>query len=386
MLQVLFVDDEPRILDSLRAALRSRRRQWAMHFAPGGAEAIALLATQRLDVVVSDLRMPQVDGAEVLRAVQRQQPWAARFVLSGYADLRTTMCAVPFAHRYLSKPCDLPVLVDVIERAGRLRALVMSDAVRSVAGRVATLPSLPENYRLMQAAINDSDASVAGIARVLERDVAMCAKILQLVNSAFFGLPRQISGIEEAVVLLGLDLVRNLALAAEVFRGGGEELAALERHSLAVAGLARQLTPGRPEADDACLAGMLHDLGKLVLLTAWPKEGAEEARTSLATGRPVWQLEQARLGTTHAEVGAYLLGLWGLSPEIVEIVAHHHLPLRAGPARGAALTAVAVADALVHELEGRAVAREVENLIAELAVPPQRLEAWRATASRLLTA
>jgi HD-like signal output (HDOD) protein len=383
MMQVLFVDDEPRVLDGLRVALRPQRNQWQMSFAPGGAEAIALLDGQRFDAVVCDLRMPKVDGARVLREVQQRQPWAARIVLSGFADMETTMRAVPFAHQYLGKPCNVAVLVDHLTRAGQLNSLLNSEAVRTVASRVTALPSLPANYRAMQAAIADSDADAASIARVLERDVAMCAKVLQLVNSAYFGLPRHISSIEDAVVLLGFDLVRNLALAAEVFRGGGEGLAMLEQHSLAVAGLARQLASNREEGDDACLAGMLHDLGKMVLEQAWPGQGAEDERMAVASGRPVCELEFARMGTTHAEVGGFLLGLWGLGSNIVEVVTHHHEPGRVGPRCPGALTAVAVADALVHEAESRAVPAALADFLASLQLPVTKLEDWRARARAL---
>lgn len=383
MISVLFVDDEPNVLDALRVALRPRRKAWRMLFAGSGQEAMKVLDAEHLDVVVSDLRMPGIDGAQVLKAAQERQPWAARVVLSGFADLETTLRAVPFAHQHLSKPCPVDVITDVVERGSQLVSLLNNEAVRAVAGRVTSLPSLPENFAAMQAAIASGDASAASIARVLERDVAMCAKVLQLVNSAYFGVPRPVHSIEEAVVLLGFNLVRNLALAGEVFRGGSAELRELELHSMAVAGLARQLAPNREVGDDACLAGMLHDLGKVVLSTAWPGQCAEDDQRSRETGRPVCEFEQERLGTTHAEVGAYLLGLWGVQPNVIEVVAHHHAPARVGKLAPPALIAVAVADALVHEVEGRAIPRELEAFLSREDSPPGRLAELRRTASRL---
>jgi putative nucleotidyltransferase with HDIG domain len=379
MIEVLFVDDEPRLLDGLRVALRGQRARWAMHFAPGGAEALELLASHHFDVVVSDLRMPRVDGAQVLREAQRQQPWAARIVLSGFAEMETTLRALPVAHQYLGKPCAVPTLVEVVERTARLQQLITTDAVRSVVGRVTSLPSLPRNYQAMQAAVADSHADAASLARVLERDVAMCAKILQLVNSAFFGLPRRVASIEEAVVFLGFDLVRNLALAGEVFRGGGRDLADLEQHSLEVAGLARQLVTDPQGAADACLAGMLHDLGKVVLATAWPELYAADAEAEGA----VHELELSRLQTTHAEVGAYLLGLWGLPTTIVEAVANHHAPDRVALRAPGPLTAVAVADALVHEASGWPIPGALLAHLGALQLGPEVLEQWRARAAAM---
>jgi HD-like signal output (HDOD) protein/ActR/RegA family two-component response regulator len=385
VIQVLFVDDEPRLLEGLRVGLRSQRTRWTMHFAPGGEAALELLQVQRFDVVVSDLRMPRVDGAQVLAEALRTQPWAARLVLSGYAELGSTLRAVPVAQQFLSKPCDLLTLVDVVERTAALQHLIGDPAVRAVVGRVATLPSLPVNFQAVLATLADVQADAASLARVVERDVAMCAKVLQLVNSAFFGLPRAVASIEDAIVYLGFAMVRDLVLVAEVFRSGGEELAELERHSLRVAGVARRLAGG-VDADQAGLAGMLHDLGTLILRAS--RSGAEVGPDqALTPGAPAGaERELAQLGTTHAEVGGYLLGLWGLPWPIVEAVANHHAPHRVPLRAVGPLSAVAAADGLVREAEGWPLPEPLLAHLAALRLAPGTLESWRVIARDFLEA
>jgi HD-like signal output (HDOD) protein/ActR/RegA family two-component response regulator len=387
MIQVLFVDDEPRLLEGLRVGLRAQRTLWRMHFAASGEAAMDLLQVHRFDVVVSDMRMPRVDGAQVLGEALRLQPWAARLVLSGYAELESTLRAVPVAHQFLSKPCDLPALVNVVDRTAGLQRLLDDPALRAVVGRVTTLPSLPTNFLAVMATLADGEADAETLARVIERDVAMCAKVLQLTNSAFFGLPRVVASIEEAIVYLGFGMVRSLVLVAEVFRSGGEDLAELERHSLTVGSLARRLASA-PEADEASVAGMLHDVGTLLLRAVKAPAGGGEAQglSGQNAAAVSFEAERAQFGTTHAEVGGYLLGLWGLPWPLVEAVANHHAPQRVRLQRPGPLTAVAVADALVRELEGRALPGEVLEHLAALKLEPGALEGWRVQARDLLQA
>jgi len=359
-LQVLFVDDEPRVLEALRVALRGQRARWTMHFAGSGEAALALLPLQPFDVIVSDMRMPRVDGAQVLREALRLQPGAARLVLSGYAESESAVRTVSVAHQFLTKPCDVATLVNTIERTQAINELVSDRALQARLGRITTLPSPPRTFQAVLAALADGQSDAGALALIIERDVAMCAKMLQLVNSAFFGLPRRVANIEEAIIYLGFDMVRNLVLVAEVFRSGGEDLAALEWHSLTVAAVARRLaTPAA--ANDACLAGMLHDLGTLALAGA-----AEHA--------------------SHPKVGAYLLGLWGLPWAIVEAVANHRAPQEVAVLAPGALTAVAAADALVHEVEGRPLPEGLLRHLEALRLPDGTLAGWRAIARSLLAA
>jgi putative nucleotidyltransferase with HDIG domain len=393
--RILFVDDEPLILEGLRDLLRRHRRKWQMSFALGGEAALAELDRSGFDVVVSDMRMPGVDGATLLRRIQETRPEIIRIVLSGHAEQEAALRAVPVAQQFLNKPASAETLENTIERAFQLRALIGDDAVRRVVGKVETLPSLPSVYQELTAVLADERTSARDVAAVLEQDPAMAAKVLQLVNSGFFGLGRRISSVEQAVAYLGMSMIKNLALSAKVFepwrrpRVDGFSAEALQTHSLAVAALASRLAgPERHRADEVFTAGLLHDVGTLIMALEVPDLLAAALEVSRCEGRPLHEAELEIGDVTHAEVGAYLLGLWGLPYPIVEAVGNHHAPQRVPQQEFDVLAAVHVADALVRELSAprstspdQAPSRIDLAYLARLGVC-DRLEAWRELAAR----
>jgi len=389
--RVLFVDDEAHVLDGLRDLLRRQRREWEMVFALGGEAAVREIETQPFDVVVSDMRMPDIDGATLLGLVQERHPETVRIILSGQTELEAALRAVPVAHQFLAKPCDRDDLRRAVERACLSRALLADDAVRRAAAGAGQIPSAPPLYsRLVEATI-DQEVSIAEIGALVESDVAMCAKVLQLVNSSFFGLGRRISSAREAVAYLGIASLRALVVSAGAFRAfssleavEGFSVDALETHSARVARLAAELLPGKRDAEDAFTAGMLHDVGKLLLAAHRPHGLAQLLAASRDSGRPLHTVEHERAGVTHAEIGAYLLTLWGLPHSIVEAVAHHHAPARLELERLDPVAAVHIADALIVEQEqlalGGVAEGPSEDCIARLGVG-DRLGSWRALAA-----
>jgi len=213
MRRILFVDDEPRLLDSLRDALRPWRREWQPTFALGSAAALAQLDGERFDVVVSDMRMPGMDGAVLLARVQELQPDAVRIMLSGSTDRDVLARAAGVAHRFLSKPCDLDELARVVGEAAALGERTQDDRLQA-ASRATALPSVPALYAELSTLLAGESAGMHEVAQLVERDVAITAKILQLVNSAFFSRPRPITRIEEAISYLGLGTLKAIILSA----------------------------------------------------------------------------------------------------------------------------------------------------------------------------
>lgn len=368
--RILFVDDEAAILDGLRNVFHSRRRRWDMHFSCGGAQAIEQLERGPVNVVVTDMRMPDMDGLALLRRVQQRWPLAARIVLSGYADLGAVTQASAVAHQYLLKPCDPEVLGTTIERALELQTLLCSEALRDMVGRLGSLPAGPSTYQKLSVAMADPAVEVRKLARIVEADVAIAGRVLHFVNSAYFGLVRSVSSIEEAIVLLGISTLRSLALTIEIFSAfpGAQRspgtLEIEERHALLTARIARRITGDPASAETAFAAGLLHDCGKLVLLDRMSVAYADAQARAQAEGRPVHEAEKAALGANHAEVGGYLLGLWGLPHPIVEAVAFHHSEARL--TRGTLDTVVAVG---VADLLARAAVRDVATDLGGAAVP-----------------
>ncbi|MCC6134912.1 MAG: HDOD domain-containing protein [Candidatus Contendobacter sp.] len=355
MKRILFVDDEPPILEGLQNLLRKNRRKWDMSFAVGGEAALELLKTQSFDVLVSDMRMPGVDGAQLLRYAKDHHPKTVRIILSGHMELKMALQAVPVAHQFLSKPCDALELENVVERACGVQDLLNDDtgSLRQMIGRINQLPSAPKTYHALMQALAEDRAGIDEIARLLKQDMAICAKLLQVVNSAFFRLARRIANVEEAVRYLGFVMVRNLALTVEVFQSieplRGLSLEALQEHALRVAALAKRLCRDKAQADDAFMAGLLHDIGYLILATEMSNRLEQALRQAAQEQIPPYQAEYQLLGVSHAEIGAYLLGLWGLPYPIIEAVANHHQPQRVPQRSFDVLAAVYLANLLVHE-------------------------------------
>ena len=329
---ILFVDDDQRVLDGLRDLLRKQRRQWDMVFALGSDAALREIDARPFEVVVSDMRMPTMDGAALLEQVRLRRPEAVRLVLSGQMEQEAAMRAVSVAHQFLTKPCDAATLEQTIKRSLAVHSLVSNVAVRSIVGDVDTLPSPPHLHADVARAMAHDLSSAKDIARVIERDPGMSVRVLKCVNSSFFGLNRRVSTLEHAVAYLGLSLVRRLVQAVETFEAASrgvppQFVAPIQRTSQLAANLARELATVPVERDDAYLSALLADVGRLLFLARMP-EGFRAVEIALSGGTGIRsEVEQARLGVTHAETGAYLLGLWGFPlPVVLAVARHHHRP------------------------------------------------------------
>lgn len=391
MKRILFVDDEPNILAGLKRQLRPQRKEWEMAFAESGEAALDMLSGAPFEVVVSDMRMPGMDGAELLGRVKERYPETVRIILSGHSELELVMKSVGPTHQYLTKPCDPDLLRATLKRAFVLRDLLADEQLQALATGLTTLPSLPTLYQRIVEVLQEPDASLAAVGEVIGQEPAMAAKVLQLVNSAFFGLRREVSDAREAVSFLGLETITALVLSVHVFAelkeatGDPFPIEALWSHSLAVGTMAKTIalaeTGEKQIGEMTLMAGLLHDVGKLILRVNVAKRYAEVTRMvnrgecDLLTG------ERQVFGTTHAEVGAYLLGLWGLPDGIVEAVAFHHRP-EASPSDGfTPLAAVHVVNCLEGATPTDHPARhtgEVDEAFLEQAGLTDRLETWRA--------
>lgn len=350
--RILFVDDDVAILDALRDLLRKDQERWEMTFVGGGPQALSELRKAPFDIVLTDMLMPGMDGAELLARVKADYPGTARIILCGQAEREAVLRAVPVAQQFLTKPCDAAVIRSAIERTHGLSKLLESEAIRRVVGRLEQLPSVPQTYSELTRAAADPALAVADIADIVQRDPAMCVKVLQLVNSAYFGVPQRVASIQRAVTYLGVELLKGLALTAHVFAVmeahpvAGFSLERLQNHSVLTAQIARRLLTTPKAAEEAFTAALVHDVGKIVVALGLPSRFSDLVRESARSGRPFHAVEKEILDVTHAEVGAYLLGVWGLPFSIVESVAYHHHPgvVTDGPCD--ILVAVHAADAL----------------------------------------
>jgi HD-like signal output (HDOD) protein/ActR/RegA family two-component response regulator len=332
--QVIFVDDEPYLLSGLRRMLHGQRDQWEMTFVSSAAEALELFDRQPVDAIVSDMRMPGMDGAQLLSHVQRHHPATARIILSGQADRASMILAIRSAQQFLAKPCDAETLTGAVTRALETRRVLTDPVLRELLGGVVSLPALPTVYHELVEAMDSPDVDLSEVAKILSSDVATSAEVLKLVNSAFFGLPREVSTVEVAVSLLGLDNIQALVLTGSVFRMDDdlakvvdvEELRelALRRAAIGRAISMREALP-QHERNLAVLACMLRDIGALVLAEGMPAaaDALAVAAAAEAATDPVTRagLERAAYGCSVPQASAYLLGLWGFASPVVHAVA-----------------------------------------------------------------
>lgn len=364
MKKVLFVDDEPAVLEGLRMRLRRLRGDWDMVFAEGPAAGMAALERSEFDAVVSDMRMPGMDGVDFLKHVRRRQPPAVRVALSGQTRADALIPVLSVAHQFLAKPAGADQLTEALERAWKLQARIHNAAMTGALGNLETLPAAPETFRLVSAALESSDVELRELAGMISRDVAISAKILQVLNSPYFGLQRQVVDIREAVAYLGVDCTRSLLLNFGI-QGvlepyglpAGFSLDAFQHHSFLTARIAGRLLPEGPESKVAISAAILHDIGRLALATLMPTGYQRVLEHAVSATVPEWWAEEAVLGFSHAEVGGYLLAVWGLPFPVVEAVAGHHRSDR-GAGRLTASGAVYLATRLAHELEGHRTGEE----------------------------
>jgi len=336
--RILFVDDDPMVLSGLQRSLRSMRAEWDMVFVNGGHEALHEMEQKLFDIIVTDMRMPVMTGAQLLEEVKRRFPHCFRIILSGQADQQAILRSVDPTHQFLAKPCDTAELKTRLQRAFAVGELLHNEELRAVVSQMEAIPSLPKLYLEVTSELQKGEPSIPRIAELVSQDMAMTAKVLQLVNSAFFGLRCQVSSAMQAIQMLGLDTLRALVLSTHVFEKfrssslGEAEMSYLWKHSLVVASFAKKIA-ALENADrqtmDACFtSGLLHDSGKLILSSALRQRYNTVLALVREGGYTLFAAEKQVLGCSHAEVAAYLLGLWGLPQAVVEGVAWHHEPSR----------------------------------------------------------
>ena len=331
---VLFVDPEAKALADLERTLVRQRNRWAMSFAPDASGALEVLAAQPIDVVVSDLGLRTEQGIELLEHISRTHPSTIRILMTHAERAASAGGTVGTSHRLLAKPYRATDIEDAIEQAIRLRVILSSRGLRELTISMDNLPSLPSVYMEIDKVLKSRSACSDKVGEIIARDLGLSARILKLVNSPLLGLRRVVADPARAVAFLGVETVRDLVLSIQVFDAlSGAHRAGLDleeefSHSTYVARLARQIARDsgleRPEQEQAFLAGLLHDSGQLILAAKLPEVFRRVLQRMETDQISQVAAEEAELGATHAEVGAYLIGLWGMLDRVVESVAFHH--------------------------------------------------------------
>jgi len=360
--RILFIDDELEPLDKIKAALASESGVWQLEFSNHPEQALEEVLANPPAIVVADLRMPQMEGSHLLARVESEQPGVQRFLMADPKDEAFLENALNGTAHALPKPCPSETLKAAFRRALAVESWLGSEKARRIVSKVGSFPTLPAVYLKVIAALNSRDASAETISEAIAGDLAISARLLQVVNSSYFSPGEKISSIVEAVTVLGTETAKNLALAVQVFGSEGksaEQRALIDqvwRHSMAVAAAGRRIMASeRADAnavEEAYTAGLFHDIGKLILFESVPEEHAQARKLAREKQMPLYRAETEIIGCNHAEVGAYLLGRWGMSVQVIEAAAFHHEPGEAIGGGGGGLSLLATthaANALVWE-------------------------------------
>lgn len=388
--RVLFVGEDIALWEQLQSQAGGFSENWDVAFAKGGLQALGSLSQSPCDAIVADMQLPGMTGAQLLDEVMQRSPKTLRFIRASMADQQAAMKCVGTAHQYLVKPSDAQTIGFALDRAFSLESWLPNETVQTLIAQMKKLPSPPNLYFKIVAALQSPDSSIEDIGQMVAQDPVLSAKLLQVVNSAVFGLQLQVVSAADAVVYLGMETTKALVLLAHTFsyfdkvRTADFSVEKLWKHSVATGKFAEQIARAEGVSAEmvgqAFTGGMLHDIGKLLLAANVP-DGFKEA---LAKAREqkihFWDAETGVFGATHGELGACLLGIWGLPMPIVEAVALHHFPIRFLSKQFCPLTAVHAANVIEHETQaesgGSLNAAADSNYLTELGLT-ERLDTWR---------
>ncbi|MFV1851422.1 MAG: HDOD domain-containing protein [Thalassospira sp.] len=390
MHHILFVDDDANILSGLRRRLRGLRPEWDLHFAANGAEAIELANNHSLDVIVSDIQMPEMDGVTLLETLQETHPDAVRIILTGHADNASYLRTIGPAHQFLSKPCENDVLIGSIENALGLRQLLQSPELRSLVANSKSLASPPDTYMRLEDAFSDPNYSLDSISQIVESDIALTTEVLKLTNSSYFAVTQNVSSVAHAVRMLGMETLKALALFVGLYRGfegPPSQAASLKRlchRSQQIGVTAALIAEFEHLPREICQAvpsiGMLSHIGTLILYTNKPDEMEAVTKRVEQEGISIIEAETEQFGAAHPEIGAYLLGLWGFAAPIIQAVAYHHRPMDLPHREMSALTTIYIAQHLARELgeydNGKTVESHIDMEYLSALGKDHKLEEW----------
>lgn len=390
--RLLLVGDGPRGLQNLRGLVAGLGPTWEVVGVPGIVEAQCAIGQGITDAVVTEVRVGGASGLQFLNQITELHPKTQRFLLADLSDKQAVTKCVGTSHHYLATPCDSETLRAALDRAFSLDVWLMNDRVKKFTSQMQKLPSIPSLYFQVVKELQSPTSSLETIGNLIAKDLVMTAKLLQLINSAVFGLRRQIASPTEAVLCLGAETTKSVLLLAHTFsyfdkiKSSSFSVERLWEHALSTGSMARQIAAASGASQDTMeesfTAGLLHDIGKLVIACNLTTEYIKVIQAAHHEKKPLWLMEESAFSLTHAEVGACVLGIWGLPVAIIEGVALHHYPSRFLSKNFSALTAVHIANAWDQEQRGKGKVEaqmlpEVDlNYIQELELV-DRLPDWR---------
>lgn len=324
---VVFVGDDPGIVQSMRDAAHPWHGAWDVHFVESGEAALTLFGQlPTVDVLAAHVHASGLPIVELLNKVRQSSPHTARVVLSGQSDRESVLGLIGVAHQFMAVPVDIELLTGLIEHIRSATSTKLRDPVRTLVGQVDRLPSPPAIFQRLAEIMASEDWSIDDLANEMAQDLALTGEILKLVNSSFYGAADRVTSVNRAITLVGVDLIRYVVLGTKIFQSkdGLEtwiDLDRLAHRSKAVALGARALAIRDRASSDASavayLAGLVSEIGLLVLgrVPDVSPSIAYPVNVSAYLGA-----ERAMFGGDRFEVGAHLLTLWGFDSSVIDAV------------------------------------------------------------------
>ncbi len=312
--------------------------EYEIFTAASGNEALEILTVEKIDMVITDMRMPEMNGYQLLQKVKELHPSSLRIILSGYAEKNTILEALQknIAKLYILKPWENDKLIRLVDQLFETENILRDSNLLGLINNVDDLPTLKNSYFHIMDLI-DNDADITKISGAIERDHSITTKILHIINSAFYEV--KTGSVQQAIAYLGLATIRNILLATAIVDSFnmrdryGTRLEILWRHAFICSKIVNVIYEKllvRKLSEHEVSAGLLHNIGIVLLLTLYPEKYIEIFHRAEQEQQSLLQMEQKFLNVTHQQTGGYLLRWWGLPQPIIEAALYHHTPFAPG--------------------------------------------------------
>ena len=317
--RILFVDDDNNLIQGLKRSLRNQSRGWEMVFCTEATEALVKMQETCFDVVVSDMRMPQMDGAQLLSEVSEKCPSSVRFVLSGQADDQTILRCLPVAHQHIAKPCDVEGLINKIDRVCSAKILLPIPELRADITRLRSIPIASDTLIRLKEELLSASPSILIISELASTDPGLGLKLLQLVNSSFFGHPEEMISPDKAARRIGVSRLRSVVLGSKLF-----EEAVLKTNFQSQVDylfMALAMEDDLDHTDQFTIfTRHIAEFGKSLTAQLWPDKYQSIIKLT-DNGYDQLRAETQVLGCGCKAISLYLMSIWGLPESIINSVA-----------------------------------------------------------------
>jgi len=333
MNRLLLVDEDNEFLAAIQGSSFRSPPSSTLSIANSFTEALDLIKSQFYDAVFVNARVPCKNCSQLLETVKQLYPDSTRVVLSNQSSSEMVRSSNVIAHHYIQKPCDIEQFANIVTRVSATRDALSSPGLRSFISRLASIPAMSEHVVMLVKELDSSDPSIRKICEQLQGEAKMASKVLQLVNSNLFGCPRKFKSILDATLYLGIDMLKPLLIVEHMFNGlsttvSARQLRSIHAHRMLTGYLAKiiatheGLTP--TEIGNAYMGGMLHDVGTVVMMSLSPSVCDHIKEYCEFTGCSQVEAELHLFGTTHPQVGGYILNSWDLPFTVIESVVESH--------------------------------------------------------------